>query len=112
MESAAALLLADVPEKLIADWQKVRQSKRAGPITETVAQGLIREGQRAGLTPEAAIQYCCEAGWQNFTASYYDKREGASPSQRRAPAKPTPGRNAGFDTKNYREGVAEDGSLI
>jgi hypothetical protein len=105
MESAAALLLSDVPGPLIASWAKVRKDKRAGPITEPVAAALIREGAKASLAPADAVRYCCEAGWQNFTYSYWLKRESVPASRG------TASKHAGFSGKNYREGVTEDGHL-
>jgi hypothetical protein len=104
-ERASAPEIPGVPEKLFAAWLGVRKEKRAGPINETVIECLTREAGKAGLTVEAAVRYCCEAAWQNFNAGFYAKREGFAP--------PKPGsRNAGFENKNYREGVGADGSLI
>ncbi len=103
-----ALEIAGVPPNLLADWKAVRKDKRAGPITETVIEALEREAGKAGLTVADAVRYCCEAGWQGFNAGFHAKREGGSPAS--SPKKP--GRNAGFEHKDYREGVTPDGSLI
>lgn len=65
-----------VPMDLLTDWVKVRKDKRAGPITATVIEGLVREANKAGLTVADAVRYCCEAGWQGFNAGFYAKREG------------------------------------
>lgn len=103
MESAVAPAIDGVSGSLIADWLKVRKDKRAGPLTDTVIAGLSREAEKAGLTLEGAIRYCCEAGWQNFNAGFYAKREGI-------PARPN-GKHTGFDGKDYRAGVTADGHL-
>jgi hypothetical protein len=103
---AAAPSIPDVPAQLTADWLKVRKDKRAGPVTETVIAGLTREANKAGLSVADAVRYCCEAGWQNFNAGFYAKREGITH------ARPTgASKHAGFSGKNYREGVSDDGSF-
>lgn len=103
--TAAAAFLPEVPKSLLVDWLKVRKNKRAGPVTETVAQALKREAGKADLSAEAAVRYCCEAGWQNFTFTFYQNREGLG-------RKPAPvGKHAGFAGKDYREGVSDDGSF-
>lgn len=106
--AAVAAIPPGVPANLLADWLKVRKDKRAGPITETVIAGLTREAEKAGLSVADGIRYCCEAGWQNFTYSYWLKREGVG-----APAQRAGGisKHAGFTGKNYREGVSDDGSF-
>jgi hypothetical protein len=108
MESAAAPSIPDVPGPLVADWMKVRKDKRAGPITDTVIEGLTREATKAGLTVADAVRYCCEAGWQGFNAGFYAKREGMTPAASKAAGT---SKHAGFSGKNYREGVSEDGSF-
>lgn len=104
--AAVAAIPPGVPANLLADWLKVRKDKRAGPITETVIAGLAREAEKAGLSIADAVRYCCEAGWQNFTHSYWLKREGVT-----APRVPASTKHAGFSGKNYREGVSDDGSF-
>lgn len=104
MEAACAAL-PDVPASLVDAWLKVRKHKHAGPVTEPVIEGLMREAGKSGLTVEAAVRYCCEAGWQNFNAGYHAKREGIT-------SRPAGGsKHAGFSGKNYREGVSDDGSF-
>lgn len=106
---AAAPLIPDVPESLVADWLKVRKEKRAGPVTETVVACLTREAAKAGMSVADAVRYCCEAAWQNFNAGFYAKREGSQPAvpQRKAGTSV----HAGFSGKNYREGVSDDGTF-
>jgi hypothetical protein len=55
---------------LLRDFQAVRKAKKAGPITETVYNGIVREAEKALITAEQAIQICCERGWQGFKASW------------------------------------------
>jgi hypothetical protein len=105
--AAVAAIPAGIPANLFADWLKVRKDKRAGPVTGTVVEGLTREAEKAGLSIADAVRYCCEAGWQNFTYSYWLKREGVGQPAPRAAGS----RHAGFTGKNYREGVSEDGSF-
>jgi hypothetical protein len=59
----------------------VRKAKRAGPVTETAWSGVLREAEKAGITPDAAVRACCEYSWQGFDAGWYAQRQGngASP---------------------------------
>lgn len=74
-ERAGAPTIPGVAGIVIADWMPVRKAKRAGPITQTVIDILVREAEKAGLTTEEAVRYCCGAGWQNFNAGHYANRE-------------------------------------
>lgn len=64
-----------VDEKLVEDWQAVRKAKRSGPLTDTAIAGLLREADRAGITPTEAITACCAYGWQGFRAEWYAERQ-------------------------------------
>jgi hypothetical protein len=55
----------------------VRKAKRAGPVTQTVLDGISREAQKAGITLQAAIEHCCLSGWQGFKADWYLSRPAA-----------------------------------
>jgi hypothetical protein len=79
---AACAALPEVPRNLMADWLKVRKDKRAGPVTETVASGLRREAAKVGLSPEQAVRFSCEAGWQGFNAEHYLTRIGRNKQTR------------------------------
>lgn len=68
--SDSTALLHDVDPQRLADWEKVRKAKRAGPITSTVADGVRREAKQAGLTVDEALTICCERGWQSFKAAW------------------------------------------
>jgi hypothetical protein len=66
-----------VPDSLLADWLAVRKDKKAGTLTETAVKGLLREAAKAGITPEEAVRFCCEANWVGFNAGWYTDRVGA-----------------------------------
>jgi hypothetical protein len=66
---------------VFADWLEVRKAKRAGPVTQTVLDGIRREAGKAGISLQDAIAHCCLAGWQGFRAEWYASKQAA-----RAPA--------------------------
>lgn len=63
----------EVSEPVWQDFQRLRREKRA-PLTDTALAGVRREADKAGVSLEAAIAYCCEAGWQGFNAGWYAER--------------------------------------
>jgi uncharacterized protein YdaU (DUF1376 family) len=58
-----------VDESLWNDFVILRKAKKL-PITETAINGLIREGNKAGLSLDATLQLCCERGWAGFKAEW------------------------------------------
>ncbi|MEW6705021.1 MAG: DUF1376 domain-containing protein [Pseudomonadota bacterium] len=66
----AADFFPDITPQVLADFEAVRKAKRAGPITATVANGIKREAEKAGLTVQQALEMCCENGWQSIKASW------------------------------------------
>lgn len=72
---ASAPTIPGIPDSLTADFLAVRKAKRAGPLTDTALAGIRREAEKAGLTLEQAITFCCEAGWQAFNAGWYAERQ-------------------------------------
>ena len=54
------------------DFIRLRNAKHA-PLTETALNGIRREAEKAGISLEAALQTCCERGWQGFKADWYRK---------------------------------------
>lgn len=68
--SDACDVLPEVDPETLADWIAVRKAKRAGPITQTVADGLRREAAAAGMTPQDAVRKSIERGWQGFQAEW------------------------------------------
>lgn len=65
----------DVSEPVWQDFQRLRREKRA-PLTDTALAGVRREAEKAGVSMEVAVSYCCEAGWQGFNAGWYADRQG------------------------------------
>ena len=53
-----------------------KQVKANGPFTVNAWQRHIDQSTKAGISPEAAMQYAISAGWQAFTAAYYLRAEG------------------------------------
>ena len=51
------------------DFVILRKAKKL-PITETAINGLIREGNKAGLSLDTTLQVCCERGWASFKAEW------------------------------------------
>ena len=64
----------DVCSQVWQDFQRLRKEKRAA-LTDTAVDGVRREAQKAGLSLEEALAYCCGAGWVGFNAGWYAKRE-------------------------------------
>lgn len=90
----------DVSEQTWDDWCQLRNKKRA-PVTATVVAEARRESLKADMTLERFLTVWCSRGSQGLQASWLvDKRAPSAASK-----------HTGFDTKNYREGVTEDGSL-
>lgn len=75
----------DVSEPVWQDFQRLRREKRA-PLTDTALAGVRREANKAGVSMDVALSYCCEAGWQGFNAGWYADRQGR---QHGAPANNT-----------------------
>jgi hypothetical protein len=65
-------------EQHAADWLEVRKAKRAGSVTQSVIDGVMREATLANLSFADAIRICCERGWQGFQAAWLEpKAQGA-----------------------------------
>lgn len=79
-----ALMAAGIPEDLLTDWLAVRKDKRAGTLTKTAADGLLREAGKAEVSPEAAVRYCIEQNWIGFNAGWYRDRTARSTPTRAA----------------------------
>lgn len=106
-------LLADnphqVPEQLLADWLAQRKAKKAA-VTTTVWSTVNAELTKCaanGIDATTAITEALAAGWQGFKASWVINRLNES-----APTVSAPSRHAGFDLRDYHEGLIEreDGS--
>ena len=108
-EQSACASIPGVPAQLFSDYMAVRKAKKAGPLTTTAINGLIREAEKAGKTIEEAVTICCERGWQSLKADWLIDRSAAG----RAPQTHTkPSRHSGFDLLDYTTGVNQDGSFV
>lgn len=97
---------SDVEQQTWADWLALRKSKKA-PVTETVLAGASSEAGKAGMTLDAFLKVWCLRGSQGLEASWLKPEERSSGGR----SSPASGRHTGFESKNYREGVTEDGAL-
>ena len=79
----------DVSEPVWQDFQRLRREKRA-PLTDTALAGVRREAEKAGVSMDVALAYCCEAGWQGFNAGWYADRQGGRVAGGHAAAAETP----------------------
>lgn len=52
------------------DFLKLRKQKRAA-VTDTVIRGIEKEANKAGLSLNDALEYCCVSGWQSFNSDWY-----------------------------------------
>jgi len=76
--AAAVRELPEVSDQVWLDWASVRKARKAGPVTPTVAAILRREAEKAGVTPQQAVEFCCGVSWQNFNAEWYQQRISSS----------------------------------
>ena len=94
-------------DKLFADYLLVRKSKKAGPLTETALQGIVREAASAGLSTAEALRVCCEKSWVGFKAEWH--ANSAVVGQRGSARPRLP--HSGFDQIDYTKGVDENGYI-
>jgi hypothetical protein len=71
----------DVDEKVWADFDALRQARRA-PLTETVVTGIRKHAQAASLTLQEALQECVCRGWQSFRADWWAREQRPSSGPR------------------------------
>lgn len=105
-EKSACASMPGVPDQLFSDYMAVRKAKKAGPLTTTAVNGLIREAEKAGKTLEEAVTICCERGWQSLKAEWLTDRQAPRTTQ---PTQPT--RHSGLSSMNYSAGVNADGTF-
>jgi hypothetical protein len=67
-----------VDPQIASDWLQVRKGKKAA-ATKTAIDGVLREIERAGMTPDAGLRICCERGWAGF------KGEWVTPTRQQQP---------------------------
>lgn len=89
-----------VDEQVWADWLQLRKAKKA-PVTQTVIDGATAEAMKAGMSLEAFLRVWCARGSQGLQADWLKPDERPRDS----------GKHSGFASKNYREGIAEDGTI-
>jgi len=97
---------AEVAEQTWVDWLKLRKAKNA-PVTQTALDGAQAEASKAALSLEDFLKIWCRRGSQGLEAAWLkpEERRGASAPPNRASS------HAGFAEKDYREGIAEDGTF-
>jgi uncharacterized protein YdaU (DUF1376 family) len=103
--AASAARPDEVSEPVWQDFQRLRREKRA-PLTDTALAGVRREAEKAGVPLEAAIAYCCEAGWQGFNAGWYADRTKGKSTINGGSGREAPHKFAGASAAIY-EGVFE-----
>ena len=96
-------MLAHLPASLVSDFQQIRKAKKL-PLTQTAVDGLQREADKAGLSLEDAIRFCCEAGWGSFNSGWYAERTKKTATQ---PAVQPVESFAERDERRARERIAE-----
>lgn len=79
------LLQRGVSKQVSDDWLKLRKKRRA-EVTATALMRLEREAEKAGVSLQAALEICCQNGWQGFEASWISKVVAAARSSPRAEA--------------------------
>jgi uncharacterized protein YdaU (DUF1376 family) len=67
-----------IPTELFTEYQAIRKSKRAAPLTERMFNAICKQAALAGITPDKAITICCERGWTGFEASWLKQDKQAS----------------------------------
>jgi hypothetical protein len=60
---------SDVAEQVWFDFLALRKEKRAR-LTSTALAGIRSAAAKAGLSLQAALEVCCERGWQSFRAEW------------------------------------------
>jgi hypothetical protein len=63
---------SSVTEEAWQDWMRIRKAKYL-PLTATAWKKIVGEIKLSGLTPQQAIELCCENGWAGFKASWLNK---------------------------------------
>ncbi|MCM5682915.1 helix-turn-helix domain-containing protein [Schlegelella sp. S2-27] len=106
-EVSVSELVADgLSEQTASELLAHRKRKRAD-LTPRAWEGIKSEASKAGWSAEQAVAKLLTRGWTAFEADWLKPQERGSPAE---PSKS--GKHSGFDRKNYREGVTEDGSLV
>lgn len=103
---AAVFGLTDIDAQVLADWFALRKRRKAD-VTATVVADLRKQAELAGLSVEDAMRTAIRRGWTGFEAAWVASAD--RPATDAAPARQS--RHSGFAGKDYRKGVADDGSF-
>ena len=104
--SAEVFGLTDVDPQVLADWLAHRKRRKAD-VTATVVADLRAQAALAGVSLDEAMRTAIRRGWTGFEAAWLAGKGGAGD----APAAQRASRHSGFAGKDYRKGVADDGSF-
>jgi hypothetical protein len=97
----AEVLAADgIDADLAASWLAHRRTKKA-KLTALAWRGFKAEADKAGWDYGAAVIKAISRNWTGFEAAWVQEGRRPAPS----------GKHAGFEAKNYRQGVTEDGHI-
>lgn len=55
---------------LFNEYAKIRKAKNQSPLTERMFNAIVKEAATINISPERAIEICCENGWVGFKASW------------------------------------------
>jgi hypothetical protein len=100
--SVADLVALGVDGQQAADWMIIRKGKKL-PLTSSAWDGIKQEIDRAGMSLTDALKECNARGWAGFKAAWV---QDSGPKKNGMARK-----HSGFDSKNYRDGVNEDGTF-
>lgn len=103
---AAVFGLTDVDPQVLADWLTHRKRRKAD-VTATVVADLRKQAALAGLSVGEAMLTAIRRGWTGFEAAWLVGKGGGGD----VPAAQRESRHSGFAGKDYRKGVADDGSF-
>jgi len=93
-------MLDGLDADLAASWLAHRRAKKA-KLTALAWRGFKAEADKAGWDYGAAVIKAIARNWIGFEAAWVaDQRRPAAASK-----------HSGFEAKNYREGVTEDGHI-
>ena len=59
-----------ISDDLFQEYSKIRKAKKQSPFTERMFNAIVKEAKSINITPERAIEICCENGWVGFKASW------------------------------------------
>lgn len=63
------LISRGVEKQVAHDWLAVRKAKKSAS-TKTAIDGVLREIEKAGMSPDDGIRICCVRGWAGFNPAW------------------------------------------